>query len=63
MQDTNVKNSEVKEYHNPFENPNAISLVKQSDGNWMGYAQRFGKVVEVREVKPEDCLLKLITHG
>ena len=49
-------------YHNPFKNPDAISIVKQTDGNWKGWTQRFGKVVEVREIKPEDCLIKLLTH-
>ncbi len=48
--------------YDPAKNPDAISLQKQADGNWIGIAQKFGKVIKVREVKPEDCLLKIITH-
>jgi hypothetical protein len=49
--------------YNPETNPNVISIVRQEDGNYKGYTQKFGKLVEVREVKPEDCVVKLITHG
>lgn len=49
--------------YNPETNENAISLIKQEDGNWKGWMQRFGKLVEVREVSPQDCLTKLLTHG
>lgn len=48
--------------HNPEKNEDAISLIRQKDGNWKGYAMRHGKLVEVREIKPEDCLVKLLTH-
>lgn len=48
--------------YNPYENPDVISIIKQKDGNWIGTAQKYGKIISVREVKPEDCLLKLITH-
>lgn len=47
---------------NPHENADAISIIRQKDGNWKGWMKRFGRVVEVREVKPEDCLTKLLTH-
>lgn len=46
----------------PYENADVICLIKQADGNWRGWMQRFGKVVEVREIKPEDALVKLLTH-
>lgn len=49
--------------YNPNVNPKAISIIEQEDGNWKGWTQKFGKVVEVREGKPEDCLIKLITHN
>lgn len=49
--------------YNPHKNPKAISLIQQPDGNWKGFMQRFDKVVEVREIKPEDCLIKLLTHS
>ena len=46
----------------PEKNPDVISIVKQKDGNWKGYAQRHGTFIEVREIKPEDCLLALMTY-
>jgi hypothetical protein len=48
--------------YDPNTNENAISLIKQEDGNWKGWMNRFGKVVEVREVGPDACLQKLLTH-
>lgn len=54
---------EKDEYFNPSKNPNAISIVQQADGNWKGYMFKFGKIITVREVKPEDALLMLITHN
>lgn len=49
--------------YNPEENENVISLLKLEDGSWKGYTQKFGKLIEVREAKPEDALLKLMTHA
>ncbi len=49
--------------YSPHKNPKAISIIQQKDGNWVGEGTRFGKVVRVREGKPEDCLLALITHA
>lgn len=48
---------------NPSKNPKAISIVQQEDGNYKGYAFKFGKIITVREVKPEDALVMLITHN
>ena len=47
----------------PSLNENAISLIKQPDGNWIGQMQKFGTVVEVRDVGPETVLQKLLTPG
>lgn len=41
---------------------NTIILEKQADGNWIGKTIKYGKEIEVREAKPEDCLVKLLTH-
>jgi len=49
--------------HNPYTNKDAISIVKQPDGNWKGWMQRFGKVVEVRDIGPETVLKLLLTHA
>ncbi len=54
------KGSEVG--FSPYDNPNAISIVKQPDGNWMGWMSKNGIVVEVREVGPETVLQMLLTH-
>lgn len=48
--------------HNPSSNPNAISLVKQPDGNWKGYINKNGAVIEVRDIGPETVLQRLLTH-
>lgn len=48
---------------NPAKNHSVISIAQEPDGNWKGYAWKFGKLVEVREAKPEDALIKLLTHS
>lgn len=47
----------------PEKNENVISLMKRTDGNWRGIMQKDGKIIERVEIKPEDCLLKLLTAG
>lgn len=49
--------------YDPNTNQAVISLIIQEDGNWIGETQRFGKLVKVREAKPEDALAKLLTHN
>lgn len=51
------------EIYNPYQNPDCITIVKLEDGSWKGITQKFGKVIEVREAKPEDVLVKLLTHS
>ncbi len=46
----------------PKVNEDEILLVRQSDGNWKGYWNRAGNPLEVREIDPQTCLLKLLTH-
>jgi hypothetical protein len=46
----------------PAKNPNAIAIIREEDGNYKGYAQKNGEVIEVREVGPETVLQKLLTH-
>ena len=48
--------------HDPNKNSKAISIIQQEDGNWKGWMQKHGKIVEAREIKPEDVLYKLLTH-
>ena len=46
----------------PNKNPAAISLIKESDGNWKGRMQKFGKLVEIRQADPQIVLQLLLTH-
>ena len=46
----------------PKVNENEILLVKQEDGNWKGFMNREGNPLEVREVDPQTCLVRLLTH-
>lgn len=39
-----------------------IRLIKQTDGNWKGYLLRGKQLLEVREIDPQTCLVKLLTH-
>ena len=41
---------------------NEIRLIKQSDGNWKGYLLRGKELLEVREIDPQTCLVRLMTH-
>lgn len=55
-------NSVVTEY-DPSKNPDIISLIKQKDGNWKAIGQKNDKLIEIRGVKPEDCLIELLTSA
>lgn len=48
---------------NPFENPYAILIVKQEDGNWRGFMMKGGKLVQVRQGDPMTVLGLLIAKG
>lgn len=50
-------------HYNPSKNPKAISLILQEDGNWIGTANKHGKVVEVRAGDPNTVLQMIITHA
>ena len=45
-----------------FLNEGAIVLKKQEDGNWKGWMTKNGKELEVREIDPQTCLTRLLTH-
>lgn len=49
--------------YNPETNENAISLIKQVDGNWKGYMQKHGKLIDVRDIAPDTVLGRLLTHN
>lgn len=65
IQNRAEKAEKVVEESNPYNpnlHPEVISIIRQPDGNYKGYGQKFGKVVEVREIGPETVLQKLLTH-
>lgn len=47
----------------PTTNDKVISIILQEDGNYKGYTQKFGKLVEVRAGDPQTVLVMLITHN
>jgi hypothetical protein len=49
--------------YNPETNPKAIFITQDEDGNWRGKTQRFGELVEVRDVGPVTVLQMLLTHS
>lgn len=55
---------EIKKIENSLKvaTEEVITLTKQSDGNWVGKATKYGKPIEVRDVGPETVLQKLLTH-
>ncbi len=47
---------------NPMRNENAITIVKDRDGNYRGFMQKNGQFVQVRQGDPNTVLQLLITH-
>lgn len=48
---------------NPLKNPKVISIEQQTDGNWKLRAQKNGKMMEIRAIKPEDAIGEFLTHA
>ena len=48
--------------HDPEKNPNAISIIKQPDGNFRGWTQKNGKMITSRTNDPQTVLQELLTH-
>ena len=53
----------MKPDYNPETNDKVISIIKQEDGNYKGYTQKGGKLIEVRQGDPQTVLVMLITHS
>lgn len=47
---------------NPEKNEKAISIIRQEDGNFKGWMQKDGKMIEVRQYDPQIVLQMLLTH-
>lgn len=48
--------------YNPNKNHQAISIIKQPDGNWIGEAFVNGGIISVRAGDPNTVVTLLITH-
>lgn len=46
----------------PYKNENVTAIIKQPDGNYKGYMNKFGKVIEVRGVSPDEVLQLLLVN-
>lgn len=57
-----MENKLEKVEFNPVINHNVISIVKQEDGNWIGYMWKNAKFNTAREIDPNTVLTKLLTH-
>ncbi len=47
---------------NPVTNKDAIVFIKQPDGNWRGFMNRDGRIIQDRQSDPGIVLSLLITH-
>lgn len=56
-------NKNESDIFNPSKNHEAISIIRQEDGNYKGYMFKNGKLIEVREGDPNTVLNMLITHS
>ena len=41
---------------------NQFIITMLEDGSWQGMMLKYGKIIQIREAKPEDCLTRLLTH-
>lgn len=60
-----LTNPEPSTHHcqyDPAHNPDVICLMRQDDGNWKGMTQRYGILVEVRQISPMSVLEYLTVH-
>ena len=48
---------------NPLKNPEMITIERQSDGNFKLRAQKNGKMMEIRAIKPEDAIVEYLTSA
>lgn len=49
--------------YSPEKNMGVISLIRQEDGNWKGYMQKNGKLIESREIDPTYALQAVMTDA
>ena len=54
--------SNESDKYNPHKSPYVIAIVRQEDGNYIGEAQKFDKVVSARQADPATVLQLLLTH-
>lgn len=59
--DSSLEEVKGSAFFDPWMNSKAIAMVQDKDGNWRGWMQRFGNVVEIRDIGPETVLQRLLT--
>lgn len=59
----NGKSVDFKDFKD-FEHPpqDTITLIKQKDGNWKGFALKNGQIISERQYDPQIVLQLLLTH-
>lgn len=57
-----MQGANIQEF-DPHKNPEAIVIIKQGDGNFKLWGQKYGKMIELRGGKPEDVLGEFLTHS
>ncbi len=50
------------EKFNPEKNHDAISIIKDPDGNWSGSMWKNSRLITVREAGPQTAIQMLLTH-
>lgn len=48
---------------NPTSNDDVITIIRQPDGNYRGFMQKNGNLVQVRQGEPNTVLQLLLTSG
>lgn len=46
--------------YDPEKDPNVIVLQKQEDGNWKGWMQKNGKIIEERQINPQYTFVRVV---
>jgi hypothetical protein len=47
---------------NPVKNDTIITIMRDLDGNYRGFTQKYGKLIQVRTAEPNAALTLLMTH-
>lgn len=63
MNNDNLSDQELKKVKwNPLVNKDAITIIKQPDGNYRGFMLKDGNLIQARQYDPGVVLNLLLTH-